>query len=98
MELVITTVSYIPNILYVLLTESDIAGRFKMYEGDIQNDHECKDPNQLYTVICLESCAYPNNYLCWASIPEQPKPNKESVKIQVRCMIYDVIYNCCFCY
>ena len=52
-----------------------------MYQGDIQHDHESKAPNQLYTVICLESCAHPGNYLHWTSIP---KHHIESVEIKVR--------------
>ena len=51
-----------------------------MYQGDVQNDQESKDPNQLYTVICLESCTYPGNYLQWTSMPNH---HIESVEIKV---------------
>ena len=46
-----------------------------MYKSLIQDD---PDSNGIYCIICLESYAYPGNYLHWTN------SNKDSVEIYVR--------------
>ena len=67
------TVSY--TLQLTLYGSISYTGKFKMYKSLIQDDPNSDD---IYCIICLESYAYPGNYLHWTT------SNKESVEIYVR--------------